>query len=390
MSVAPRIAAPCNGRLFSRLAASAATFATASPLPALRRSISPPLVVGRSARWSSSNSQWKQRQGSDHYARKAKVEGLKSRAAFKLVEMDTKFRLFRRGQTVVDLGYAPGSWSQIAKDRTKPNGRVVGIDLIPAQPPKGVSTIQGNFLSPVVQSLVKDYLVEFAGDRAPARPAAAAAAAADSAEVDSEDVASLIRDKPSYIDTERAETAWPIHYDPYEEQEGLKDEGRLVDVVLSDMSAPWPQTYGFRINTISKAYSDSRMMNTSGMPFRDHAGSMVSKAASLLLQHHAVLLSAHAHTHTHIDDLLIPYSTQDLCLAALRFASDTLRSGGHFVCKFYAGAEDKDLEGKLKKMFGKVYREKPDSSRSESREAYFVALRRKGDVTIEDVEQGDV
>lgn len=118
---------------------------------------------------------------------------------------------------------------KVAKDRTKPNGRVVGIDLIPAQPPKGVSTIQGNFLSPAVQSLVKDYLVEFAGDRAPARPAAAAAAP-DSAEVDSEDVASLIRDKPSYIDTERAETAWPIHYDPYEEQEGLKDEGRLVDV----------------------------------------------------------------------------------------------------------------------------------------------------------------
>jgi hypothetical protein len=53
-------------------------------------------------------------------------------------------------------------------------------------------------------------------------------------------------------------------------------------------------------------------------------------------------------------------------MAALQFASDTLRSGGHFVCKFYQGAEDKALEAKLKKMFGKVYREKPESSRSVS------------------------
>ncbi|KAK8049371.1 ribosomal RNA methyltransferase MRM2 [Apiospora phragmitis] len=348
MSAALRVAVPRNGRLFSRLATSAAPVPTASPQATLRQPVLQPLAVGCSARWSSSNSRWKQRQGSDFYAQQAKLQNLKSRAAFKLIEMDTKYRLFRRGQTVVDLGYAPGSWSQVARERTKPNGRIVGIDLIPAQPPKGVSTIQGNFLSPAVQNLVKDYLVEFAGDNAPTRPAAVAA---DRSEVDSEDVASLIRDKPSYIDTERAETAWPIHYDPYEEQERLKDEGKLVDVVLSDMSAPWPQISGFNINTINNPYITSRMMNTSGMAFRDHAGSM------------------------------------DLCLAALHFASDTLRSGGHFVCKFYAGAEDKELEQKLKKMFGKVHREKPVSSRDESKEAYFVALRRKGDVTLADVEQ---
>ena len=55
---------------------------------------------------------------------------------------------------------------------------------------------------------------------------------------------------------------------------------------------------------------------------------------------------------------------QDLCNTALEFASDTLRTGGHFVCKFYAGSEDKALEQRLKKLFHKVYREKPDSSRS--------------------------
>ncbi|KAI8625688.1 23S ribosomal RNA methyltransferase [Xylariaceae sp. FL1651] len=281
-------------------------------------------------RWSSSNSRWKQRQGKDYFAHEAKVQGLKSRAAFKLLEMDAKYRLFRRGQTVIDLGYAPGSWSQVAVERTKPNGRVVGIDLIPAQPPKGVSTIQGNFLSPVVQNLVKEYLVEFAQRGTPA----------DQETETSEDEDSVIAEKPSYIDTERAESAESGH-------EMKSEAGKLVDVVLSDMSAPWIQTSGFSSNTLSNPYS--RMMNTSGMIFRDHAGSM------------------------------------DLCLAALQFASDTLRTGGHFVCKFYQGSEDKDLESKLKKMFGKVHREKPESSRNESKEAYFVALRRKGDVRLEDV-----
>lgn len=57
---------------------------------------------------------------------------------------------------------------------------------------------------------------------------------------------------------------------------------------------------------------------------------------------------------------------QDLCRAALAFASETLKPGGHFVCKFYQGAEDKALETLLKKMFAKVHREKPESSRSVS------------------------
>ncbi|TGJ80973.1 hypothetical protein E0Z10_g7795 [Xylaria hypoxylon] len=256
------------------------------------------------ARWSSSNSRWKQRQGKDYFAREAKVQGLKSRAAFKLLE--------------------------VAMERTKPNGRVVGIDLIPAQPPKGVSTIQGNFLSPVVQDMVKEYLAEFVQRRSPADRDAGA----------EENKEGVITERPSYIDAERAES---IDSD----REMSLNDGKLVDVVLSDMSAPWLQTSGFSSNTLSNPYS--RMMNTSGMSFRDHAGSM------------------------------------DLCLAALQFASDTLRTGGHFVCKFYQGSEDKDLELKLKKMFAKVHREKPESSRTESREAYFVALRRKSDVTSEDV-----
>ncbi len=65
-----------------------------------------------------------------------------------------------------------------------------------------------------------------------------------------------------------------------------------------------------------------------------------------------------------------------MCRSALRFSYDTLKVGGHFVCKFYQGAEDKALEKSLKAMFHRVHREKPESSRSQSREAYFVGLKR--------------
>jgi 21S rRNA (uridine2791-2'-O)-methyltransferase len=61
----------------------------------------------------------------------------------------------------------------------------------------------------------------------------------------------------------------------------------------------------------------------------------------------------------------------------LTFAYDTLLTGGHFLCKFYQGPEDKRFEGRLKMLFEKVYRIKPESSRKESRESYFVGLRRK-------------
>ena len=67
---------------------------------------------------------------------------------------------------------------------------------------------------------------------------------------------------------------------------------------------------------------------------------------------------------------------QDLCTSALQFCYSTLKTGGHFVCKFYQGAEDKLLEKKMKAMFHKVAREKPESSRSESREAFMVGIKR--------------
>lgn len=72
-------------------------------------------------------------------------------------------------------------------------------------------------------------------------------------------------------------------------------------------------------------------------------------------------------------------------MSALTFCYDTLATGGNFLCKFYTGAEDHALELRLKKLFEKVHRIKPDSSRKESREAYLVGLKRKAAVDREAV-----
>lgn len=90
----------------------------------------------------------------------------------------------------------------------------------------------------------------------------------------------------------------------------------------------------------------NRMMNTSGVKFKDHAGSMVR------------LLSTVLNSHTCL------FSWKDLCRAALEFSFVVLKAGGHFICKFYQGAEDRALEKQLKCLFEKVHRLKPESSRN--------------------------
>ena len=86
----------------------------------------------------------------DAYVQRAKAEGFRSRAAFKLTEIDDRDRLLRPGMTVVDLGAAPGSWSQVAVKRCGSKGRVFALDLLPIEPIAGVEFIQGDFLEDLV------------------------------------------------------------------------------------------------------------------------------------------------------------------------------------------------------------------------------------------------
>ena len=100
----------------------------------------------REKRRTPSSRAWLERQISDPYVARAKREGLRSRAAFKLAEIDDKYRLLKPGAHVVDLGAAPGGWSEIAVQRVAPHGRVIAIDILEMKPVKGVEFLQLDFL----------------------------------------------------------------------------------------------------------------------------------------------------------------------------------------------------------------------------------------------------
>jgi len=226
---------------------------------------------------------------------------MKSRAGFKLIDLHAKHRIFRPGQTVVDLGFAPGAWSQVAMDRVSPTGRVIGVDILPSQPPPGVSTFQGSMKSAGLRELLKNFLMD------PER-----GKAQDNR---------YLSDCKSYLDREREVER--------EEEFGWMAEDGVegpVDVVLSDM-----------------------LMNTSGIPVRDHAYSI------------------------------------DLCYTAMSFAMDVLKRRGVFVCKVYSGDQEFNLRNKLKLLFRTVRCEKPDSSRPESKEVYYIAKWPRANVTKEQV-----
>ncbi|MBL28891.1 MAG: rRNA methyltransferase [Rhodospirillaceae bacterium] len=101
---------------------------------------------------SQSSTRWLQRQLNDPYVARAKREGLRSRAAFKLMEMDDKFHLLRPGARVVDLGAAPGGWTQVAVKRVRAGeeggGQVVAIDVLPMEPVAGATEMVLDFLDP--------------------------------------------------------------------------------------------------------------------------------------------------------------------------------------------------------------------------------------------------
>jgi 23S rRNA (uridine2552-2'-O)-methyltransferase len=107
-----------------------------------------------------SQQKWLERQLNDPYVARAKREGYRSRAAYKLLEIDEKYRLLKPGQRVVDLGAAPGGWSQVAVRRigSPEKGRVVGIDLLPVEPLPGAEFVTLDFLDPDAPERLKGLL----------------------------------------------------------------------------------------------------------------------------------------------------------------------------------------------------------------------------------------
>lgn len=110
---------------------------------------------------SKSSDRWLKEHFDDVWVRKSQEEGYRSRASYKLVELDKKDKLFRPGQLVVDLGAAPGGWSQVAVERVGDKGVVIASDILPMDPIPGVDFVQGDF----TEDEVFERLLELLGDR---------------------------------------------------------------------------------------------------------------------------------------------------------------------------------------------------------------------------------
>ena len=214
--------------------------------------------VKTAKRRKSSSTTWLKRQLNDPFIAKSKLDGYKSRAAYKIIEINDKFRILSPGANVIDLGAAPGGWSQVAakiikSDTASSKNKLVAIDLLPMESIAGVTSFEKDFFD----EDAKDFIIN-----------------------------SL--------------------------------DGRLADVVLSDMAA-----------------------NTTG--------------------------------HSQTDHLRI----LDLCENALVFALTILKPGGCFVAKIFRGGAENDLLTMVKQNFEKVKHFKPESSRKESSEFYLIALNKK-------------
>ena len=103
------------------------------------------------------STKWLERQLNDPYVKRAKAEGYRSRAAYKLIELDERFHFLKGVQRVVDLGIAPGGWSQVVRQKA-PKAAVVGIDLLPTDPLDGVTILQMDFMDEEAPDRLKEAL----------------------------------------------------------------------------------------------------------------------------------------------------------------------------------------------------------------------------------------
>lgn len=315
---------------------------------------------------SASSNRWLNRQSSDLYTRRAKAENLKSRAAFKLLQIDEKFGIFKKSKqksreslNVLDLGAAPGAWNQVSIERSPHGSKILGVDILPYQPPKGASSIQGNILSKGTHKLVRDFFIlsELEKTKQIFEDVEIISTA------DSKPDFLLNSDSEHTIEPAKSVLEQEVEINQLYESEISKNDkngntGKLsenaklfkdypVDVVLSDMYVPFPKDYSYNSALTNNPYF--RMANTTGLAFRDHAMSM------------------------------------DLCDAALITAVDLLKKNGSLVMKFFTGEEDKLLERRLNHCFKTVKRFKPKACRIESKECYFVCMGKK-DFKIDKVE----
>ena len=121
------------------------------------------MITDQMAR-SKTSKQWLKEHFDDPYVKQAQAQGLRSRACFKLSELQDKYHFVRPGQVIVDLGAAPGGWSQLAARWIKGRGTVIALDLLPIEPLEGVEFIQGDFTEDEPLAMLEQQIGEQAVD----------------------------------------------------------------------------------------------------------------------------------------------------------------------------------------------------------------------------------
>lgn len=121
------------------------------------RSVTGKERVKTAKRRTAQSARWLKRQLNDPYVKRAHADGFRSRAAYKLIELDEKFGFLKGKKAVVDLGLAPGGWAQVVRKRL-PNARVAGIDLLPVDPIQGVTIFEMDFMDDAAPDRLTDAL----------------------------------------------------------------------------------------------------------------------------------------------------------------------------------------------------------------------------------------
>lgn len=240
-----------------------------------------------------SSTRWLARQGKDPVSKDAKANQLRARSAYKLMEINEKYKLFKKAQTVVDLGYAPGAWSQVALSHVGPRGRVLGIDILPATPPRGVAAMQANFMSKRTHLAILQYLSDTDKGRAVPLDApeelehlsSQVEPGIETPQKENRTTIEPIIDSESYIDLEKRVTDEnAIHNEAEIINEIEKTKPKLINVVLSDMCEPFP--LGGQYYKTHLTAPHFRMSNTTGLKVADHGASIVRESYSPI--HHVL------------------------------------------------------------------------------------------------------
>jgi len=169
-----------------------------------------------SKRRAKGGSHWRKRQSTDPYFQKAKTEGYRARSAYKLIQIQKKFRILRKGQSILDLGAAPGSWSQVASKIVGRTGKVIAVDLKPIEPIPGVIALQGD----ITASETQVQMIEAAGSQA------------DVVLCDAAPNTSGIRERDHALSVELAYAAFDVA------QRSLKRDGHFVVKVFEGQDLP--------------------------------------------------------------------------------------------------------------------------------------------------------